>query len=72
MENRLKWFDHVIRRPVDVQRRLEDWRMNKIVKITGRPKKILINAIENDTRFLEIEENIMRTMWRKIYGLSMR
>ncbi|KAL6505918.1 hypothetical protein OROHE_023297 [Orobanche hederae] len=57
MENRLRWFGHVRRRPVDAPvRRLESWGTSNIVKGRGRPKKTWIKLIENDMRFLGIGE----------------
>ncbi|KAL6524564.1 hypothetical protein OROHE_016235 [Orobanche hederae] len=58
MENRLRWFGHVRRRPVDAPvRRLESWGTSNIVKGRGRPKKTWIKLIENDMRFLGIGES---------------
>ncbi|KAL6580722.1 hypothetical protein OROMI_006645 [Orobanche minor] len=58
MENRLRWFGHVRRRPVDAPvRRLESWGTSNIVKGRGRPKKTWIKLIENDMRFLGIRES---------------
>ncbi|KAL6531877.1 hypothetical protein OROMI_028240 [Orobanche minor] len=59
MNNRLRWFGHVRRRPVDAPvRRLESWGTSNIVKGRGRPKKTWIKLIENDMRFLGIGENV--------------
>ncbi|KAL6507200.1 hypothetical protein OROHE_022099 [Orobanche hederae] len=68
MENRLRWFGHVRRRPVDAPvRRLESWGTSNIVKGTGRPKKTWIKLIENDMRFLGIGESMAmeRQIWRE-------
>ncbi|KAL6577233.1 hypothetical protein OROMI_011509 [Orobanche minor] len=68
MENRLRWFGHVRRRPVDAPvRRLESWGTSNIVKGRGRPKKTWIKLIENDTRFLGIRESMAmeRQIWRE-------
>ncbi|KAL6546097.1 hypothetical protein OROGR_009971 [Orobanche gracilis] len=68
MENRLRWFGHVRRRPVDAPvRRLENWRTINIVKGRGRPKKIWIKLIENDMRFLGIGESMAmeRQIWKE-------
>ncbi|KAL6561568.1 hypothetical protein OROMI_017169 [Orobanche minor] len=67
MENRLRWFGHVRRRPVDAPvRRLESWRISNIVKGRGRPKRTWIKLIENDMRFLGIGESMAmeRQLWR--------
>ncbi|KAL6494468.1 hypothetical protein OROGR_031268 [Orobanche gracilis] len=68
MENRLRWFGHVRRRPVDAPlRRLESWRTINIVKGRGRPKKTWIKLIENDMRFLGIGESMAmeRQIWKE-------
>ncbi|KAL6557565.1 hypothetical protein OROMI_017915 [Orobanche minor] len=67
MENRLRWFGHVRRRPVDTPvRRLEGWGTSNIVKGRGRPKRTWIKLIENDMRFLGIGESMAmeRQIWR--------
>ncbi|KAL6561231.1 hypothetical protein OROMI_016832 [Orobanche minor] len=68
MENRLRWFGHVRRRPVDAPvRKLESWGTSNIVKGKGRPKKTWIKLIENDMRFLGIGESMAmeRQIWRE-------
>ncbi|KAL6578085.1 hypothetical protein OROMI_010413 [Orobanche minor] len=68
MENRLRWFGHVRRRPVDAPvRRLESWGTSNIVKGRGRPKRTWIKLIENDMRFLGIGESMAmeRPIWRE-------
>ncbi|KAL6504018.1 hypothetical protein OROGR_025941 [Orobanche gracilis] len=68
MENRLRWFGHVRRRPVDAPvRRLESWRTINIVKGRGRSKKTWIKLIENDMRFLGIGESMAmeRQIWKE-------
>ncbi|KAL6532781.1 hypothetical protein OROGR_013741 [Orobanche gracilis] len=68
MENRLRWFGHVRRRPVDAPvRRLESWWTINIVKGRGRPKKTWIKLIENDMRFLGIGESMVieRQIWKE-------
>ncbi|KAL6544055.1 hypothetical protein OROGR_010552 [Orobanche gracilis] len=68
MENPLRWFGHVRRRPVDAPvRRLESWRTINIVKGRGRPKKTWIKLIENDMRFLGIGESMAmeRQIWKE-------
>ncbi|KAL6586086.1 hypothetical protein OROMI_002730 [Orobanche minor] len=68
MENRLRWFGHVRRRPVDAPvRRLESWGTSNIVKGRGRPKKTWIKLIENDMRLLGIGESMAmeRQIWRE-------
>ncbi|KAL6547085.1 hypothetical protein OROMI_022806 [Orobanche minor] len=74
MENRLRWFGHVRRRPVDAPvRRLESWGTSNIVKGRGRPKKTWIKLIENDMRFLGIRESMAmeRQIWRERIRVTM-
>ncbi|KAL6573472.1 hypothetical protein OROHE_001931 [Orobanche hederae] len=73
MENRLRWFGHVRRRPVDAPvSRLESWGTSNIVKGRGRPKKTWIKLIENDMRFLGIGESMAmeRQIWRERIGME--
>ncbi|KAL6542551.1 hypothetical protein OROMI_024153 [Orobanche minor] len=68
MENRLRWFGHVRRRPVDAPvRMLESWGTNNIVKGRGRPKKTWIKLIENDMQFLGVGESMVmeRQIWKE-------
>ncbi|KAL6504070.1 hypothetical protein OROGR_025993 [Orobanche gracilis] len=68
MENRLRWFGHVRRRPVDAPvRRLERWGTINIVKGRDKPKKTWIKLIENDMRFLGIGESMAmeRQIWKE-------
>ncbi|KAL6549287.1 hypothetical protein OROGR_008431 [Orobanche gracilis] len=68
MENRLRWFGHVMRRPVDASvRRLKSWGTINIVKGRDKPKKTWIKLIENDMRFLGIGESMAmeRQIWKE-------
>ncbi|KAL6503375.1 hypothetical protein OROGR_025298 [Orobanche gracilis] len=68
MENRLRWFGHVRRRPVDAPvMRLESWGTINIFKGRDRPKKTWMKLIENDMRFLGIGESMAmeRQIWKE-------
>ena len=69
MRNRLRWFDHVRRRPTDAPvRRLESWGQDKFVRGRGRPKKTWLKVIEYDIRLLGIDEGMVaeRAKWREL------
>ncbi|XP_074304411.1 uncharacterized protein LOC141639131 isoform X2 [Silene latifolia] len=68
MENRLRWFDHVRRRPMDAPvRRLETWRTEKVPRGRGRSRQTWLRVIEHDMRFLGLEESMVteRAQWRE-------
>ncbi|KAL6497308.1 hypothetical protein OROGR_029237 [Orobanche gracilis] len=47
MENRLRWFGHVRRRPVDAPvRRLESWGTTNIVKGRGRQTQENLDKVD--------------------------
>ncbi|KAK9681855.1 hypothetical protein RND81_04G017800 [Saponaria officinalis] len=68
MENRLRWFGHVRRRPTDAPvRRLETWGTEKVARGRGRPKLTWARVIEHDMRFLGLDEGMVteRSQWRE-------
>ena len=67
-ENRLRWFGHVGRRPIDaLVRRVEkiDIEQGKILR--GRPKITWIEVVKRDMKLLELEERMVavRNVWRR-------
>ncbi|KAK9689951.1 hypothetical protein RND81_09G093700 [Saponaria officinalis] len=69
MENRLRWFGHVRRRPMNAPvRRLETWGTEKVVRGRGRPKLTWLRVIEHDMRFLGLDEGMVmeRAQWREM------
>ncbi|KAL6570221.1 hypothetical protein OROMI_014735 [Orobanche minor] len=73
MENRLRWFGHVRRRPVDAPvRRLESWGTSNIVKGRGRPKKTWIKLIKNDMRFLGIRESMAMERCVSVHAMAVK
>ncbi|KAH1202758.1 Craniofacial development protein 2 [Glycine max] len=60
VENRLRWFGHVERRPVDsVVRRVDQMERRQIIRGRGRPKKTIREVIKKN---LEIN-GLDRSMW---------
>ncbi|KAK9705104.1 hypothetical protein RND81_07G034100 [Saponaria officinalis] len=69
MENRLKLFGHVRRRPMDAPvRRLETWGTEKVARGKGRPKLTWLRVIEHDMRLLGLNEEMVteRAQWREM------
>ncbi|KAK9755495.1 hypothetical protein RND81_01G029500 [Saponaria officinalis] len=69
MENRLRWFGHVRRRPMDAPvRRLKTWGTEKVVRGRGRPKLTWLRVIENGMRFLGLHEGMVmeRAQWKEM------
>jgi len=49
VENRLRWFRHVERRPVDVVvRRIDQMEESHVKRGRGKPKKTIRETIRND------------------------
>ena len=68
MENRLRWFGHVRRRPTHATvRRLEEWGKEKIGRGRGRPKQTWLKVVENDMRCLGVTADMTgeRAIWRE-------
>ena len=68
MENRLRWFGHVRRRPTQAPvRRLEEWGKEKIERGRGRPKQTWLKVVENDMRSLGVTVDMVRerAIWRE-------
>ena len=67
-ENRLRWFDHVGRRPIDAPvRRVEKIDIEQGKKLRRRPKMTWLNVITKDMKLLELEERMVadRNVWRR-------
>ncbi len=67
-EHRLRWFGHVRRRPsVSPVRRVEEWIKEKVVRGRGRPKQTWMKVVENDMRFIGVDEDMVveRAIWRE-------
>ena len=60
VENRLRWFGHVERRPVDaVVRRVNQMEESQIKRGRGRPKKTIRETIRKDLEFNELDPNMV-------------
>ena len=67
-ENRLRWFGHIGRRPMDASvRRVENIDIEQGKKLRGRPKKTWMEVIKKDMKLLELEERMVadRNVWRR-------
>ena len=67
-ENRLRWFGHVRRRPIDASvRRVEFINLGQVKRAKGRPKKTWMEVIRQDIEAKSLNEGILldRTEWRK-------
>jgi hypothetical protein len=66
VENRLRWFRHVERRPVDaVVRRVDQMEESQVKRGRGRPKKTIRETIRKDLEVNELDPNMVfdRTLW---------
>ncbi|KAL5185825.1 hypothetical protein HKD37_17G049216 [Glycine soja] len=69
VENRLRWFGHVERRPVDsAVRRVDQMERRQTIRGRGRPKKTIREVIKKD---LEINGLDRRRGWIVSLSLSM-
>ncbi|KAL5168243.1 LINE-1 retrotransposable element ORF2 protein [Glycine soja] len=68
VENRLRWFGHVERRPVDsVVRRIDQMERRQTIRGRGRPKKTIREVIKKDLELNDLDRSMVldRTLWRK-------
>ncbi|KAL5184476.1 LINE-1 retrotransposable element ORF2 protein [Glycine soja] len=73
VENRLRWFGHVERRPVDsVMRRVDQMERRQTIRDRGRPKKIIREVIKKDLELNDLDRSIVldRTLWRKLIHVA--
>ena len=66
-KNRLRWFDHGRRRPIDTPvRRVEKIDIEQGKKLRGRPMTWL-EVVTKDMKLLELEERMVadRNVWRR-------
>jgi len=60
VENRLKWFGHVERRPVDsVIRRVDQMEESQVKRGRGRPRKTISETIRKDLEVNELDPNMV-------------
>jgi len=73
VENRLRWFGHVERRPVDaVVRRVDQMEESRVKRGRGRPKKTIRETIRKDLEVNELDPNMVfdRTLWRHLIHVA--
>ena len=73
VENRLRWFGHVERRPVDaVVRRVDQMEESQIKRGRGRPRKTIRETIKKDLEVNELDPNMVhdRTLWRHLIHVA--
>ena len=65
VENRLRWFGHVERRPVAVVRRVDQMEESQVKRGRGRPRKTIRATIRKDLDVNELDPNLVydRTLW---------
>jgi hypothetical protein len=60
VENRLRWFGHIERRPVDaVVRRIDQMEESHVKRGRGRPKKTIRETIRKDLEVNELNPNMV-------------
>ncbi|RZC03247.1 2-keto-3-deoxy-L-rhamnonate aldolase [Glycine soja] len=73
VENRLRWFGHVERRPVDsVVRRVDQMERRQTIRGRGRPKKTIREVIKKDLELNDLDRSMIldRTLWRKLIHVA--
>jgi len=60
VETRLRWFEHVERRPVDsVGRRGDQMEGSQITRGRGRPRKLIRETIKKDLEINKLEKDMV-------------
>ncbi|KAL5141668.1 hypothetical protein HKD37_09G024973 [Glycine soja] len=73
VENRLRWFGHVERRPVDsVVRRVDQMERRQTIRGRGKPKKTIREVIKKDLELNDLYRSMVldRTLWRKLIHVA--
>jgi len=74
IENRLRWFRHVERRPIDaVVRRVDQMEESHVKRRgRGRPRKTIRETIRKDLEVNELDTNLVydRTLWRNLIHVA--
>jgi hypothetical protein len=73
VENRLRWFAHVERRPVDaVIRRVDQMEESQVKRGRGRPRKTIRETIRKDLEVNELDPNMVydRTLWHHLIHVA--
>ncbi|KAL5185376.1 Peroxisome biogenesis factor 10 [Glycine soja] len=73
VENRLRWFGHVERRPVDsVVRRVDQMERRQTIRGRGRPKKTIREVIKKDLELNDLDRSMMLPFVRELLQLVLR
>ncbi|KAL5194659.1 Protein transport protein Sec24-like CEF [Glycine soja] len=68
VENRLRWFGHVERRPVDsVVRRVDQMERRQTIRGRGRPKKTIREVIKKDLEINGLDRSMVRDPMPAVY-----
>jgi len=73
LENVLKWFRHVKRRPVDAfVRRVDQMEESRVKRGRGKPKKTIRETIRKNLEVNELDPNLIydRTLWRNLIHVA--
>ncbi|KAL5128533.1 Craniofacial development protein 2 [Glycine soja] len=73
VENRLRWFGHVERRPIDsVVRRVDQMERRQTIRGRGRPKKTIREVIKKNLELNDLDRSMVldRTLWRKLIHVA--
>ena len=73
VENRLTWFGHVERRPLDaVVRRVDQMEESRDKRGRGRPRKTIRETIRKDLEVNELDPNLVydRILWRNLIHVA--
>jgi len=73
VENRLRWFEQVERRPVDaVVRRVDQMEESQVRRGRGRTRKTIRETIRKDLEVNELDPNLVfnRTLWRHLIHVA--
>jgi len=73
VENKLKWFGHVERRPVDaVVRNVDQIEESRVKRGRGKPRKTIRETIKNDFEVNELNLNLVydKTLWRNLIHVA--
>jgi len=71
--NRLRWFGHVERRPVDaVVKRVDQMEESQVKRGRGRPRKTIRETIRKDLEVNELDSNMVydRPLWLNLIHVA--
>ncbi|KAH1222692.1 Pentatricopeptide repeat-containing protein, mitochondrial [Glycine max] len=72
VENRLRWFGHVERRPVDsVVRRVDQMERRQTIRGRGRPKKTIREVIKKDLELNDLDRSMVHRIFSTIHRYNL-